>query len=943
MSNKLTSTVELSDGREVTVKHPKDWSQQRIKLWAMQNASQPYDGRLNDRSDDISKIDLLQAGFWDFATEFIPDPLILGKGLNFIGFGAGLSTEEVMGMGLRESQARKEEFIREFVGLPLEAELDTVDNTVRAFGDPTTLIGIGKTGARTFLGKAAGTTGQALEAGATTYAATAAAEQARGMTGVPAIDDIISQTLGMAGGTATGVALAPVRATLGAPMRAGERAFTEGVRASKDPGSVESVRAKTNAVSEYLAEKQVEANLNSIAGSRSPEDIGVAVDKIVELKEFAPGLKLEGVMGALSDNAAVQDWTRKIAQRDPSFIERLDKENAENIKILEKRLEDMTGVAGKVKDDALYTIAEKVYIKKKDQLDTRLEKAETAFEKEMANLTARLSSESLDVVGQKVNKVAAERESFLRSQADSLYEVASIAGRGVNLPERHVKGLSTLAASIKQRDPFGVDSGVRKELLKRWSPDKDGNVPEVPVNDIVSLKKAINTDLNNQYKAKAKGDFEAGQRIEQLGSLKATVEAVIKSLKRSPGTKDFASSLKKADGFYYEKIGLPLRAEGMAYINQTTFNKDAATHLTSDTQKARDYINFVGEADGSAVLRHAMRLKAETAVLDANGQISTQKLRNFMANRTNQELISMAKMGKEFSNLEKSAKTLINTRKSHQKAHEAEVERVSNGFFKALTQKNADGAVRSMLTNPKLRKDLMGEINSLSKRNREVVLSGVRNAYISNGMLNSNVPLKKYLTDNRAATVDFFGEKYVSDLNKFGEIFDILKSMDANVSRALGADPAFDALQQRVGINAAELVGLARNQILSTQRKVINATSKIFLEKGRQRYYKLSADMLKDPEVLNKLANPPQETIAKTKKIREALELGRDAGVEAFKGTVIPYYQQVLLDTGILARDVGPRKPEDAIGSVGITPAIRSGVAVENVERQENFQQFNPN
>ena len=249
MSKKITSTVELSDGREVTLEHPEDWSKQRLKVWAMQNAPQPYGGRLSDKSDDVSKVDLLQAGVLDFAFEFIPDPLILGR------FGAGLSAEEVATIGLREGQARQEEFIREMVGIPLDADLNTVDNAVRALGDPTSWIGVGKTGAQTLLGKVAGTTGQALEVGATTLAATTAAEQARGLTGIPAIDDILSQTLGMAGGTSTGLALAPIRATLGGPVRIAERAAVEGYRAVKDPDSIKSVQAKTNAVSQYLAEK----------------------------------------------------------------------------------------------------------------------------------------------------------------------------------------------------------------------------------------------------------------------------------------------------------------------------------------------------------------------------------------------------------------------------------------------------------------------------------------------------------------------------------------------------------------------------------------------------------------------------------------------------------------------------------------------------------------
>lgn len=937
MSKKKTSTVELEDGREITFSHPGNWSEQRIKHWAKTNAPAPYTNRANDRTDDVSIADLLQAGFLDSIEPFVPDNFIYDaedfQELESLKGPGLIQSKEYRDAAIALQAKKREEFIREAVGIPLDADLDTTDNIVRALGDPTSLIGVGKTGAKTLLGKTLGTFGQAAEVGLTTAASVTAAEQAANLTGVPVIDEIIQGTVGIAAGTATGLTTAPIRATTSAPIRAVEEGFAL-ARSATEAETQESVIRKTNAVSQYLAEKQVQANLNNIARTKDPADIGAAVDKIAELKEFAPDLKLDGVIGALSDNAAVQDWTRKVAQRDAVFIEKLDQQTAENLKVLEKRLGEMTGMEGTVKDDALYNIAQKVYNKKRDQLDLSLEKAETAFEAKMAELTARLSSESLDVVGQKIKEVAAQRESALRSQADSLYEAAEIAAQGVTLPERHVKGLSTLAASLKIKDPFGVDSAVRQKLMSRWRPDEDGNIPEVPVNEIVSLKKAINTDLNKQYKAKFRGDFEAPQRIEQLSSLKTTVEGVIKSLKRSSGTQEFANALKKADGFYYEKIGLPLRADGMAYINQSKFNKDAANHLTNDTQKAREYINFVGPSEGVAVLRHAMRLKAESAVLDPNGQVSTQKLRNFLANRTNQELISMAKMGKEFSNLERSTKTLIKSRESHKNAHDAESNRIANGFFKALTEKNAGGAVRSMLQNPRLRKELMAEINSLSKRNRDVVLSGVRNAYITNGMVNTKAPMKEYLLKNKSATLDFFGPEYVSDLNKFGEIFDLVKTMDANVSKALGADPAFDALQQQLGINAAEVIGLARNQILSTQRKIINAGSKIFLEKGRQQYYKMSADMLKDPEVLKKLANPPEGAIAKTKVVAEALRLGKAAGGEVLKGTILPYYQRVLFDTGITGPSaVGPIRP-----SVGAIPALRGTVGAEVAQEQERME-----
>ena len=97
-------------------------------------------------------MDLLQAGFLDAVEPFIPD--------NFIYDAEDFQElESLKGPGLIQSkkyrdaaialQAKKrEEFVREAVGIPLDADLDTTDNIVRALGDPTSLIGVGKTGAK---------------------------------------------------------------------------------------------------------------------------------------------------------------------------------------------------------------------------------------------------------------------------------------------------------------------------------------------------------------------------------------------------------------------------------------------------------------------------------------------------------------------------------------------------------------------------------------------------------------------------------------------------------------------------------------------------------------------------------------------------------------------------------------------------------------------------
>ena len=126
MSKKKTSTVELEDGREITFSHPSNWSEQRIKHWAKTNAPAAYTNRTKDQTDDISVVDLLQAGFLDAVEPFIPD--------NFIYDAEDFQElESLKGPGLIQSkkyrdaaialQAKKrEEFVRDAVGIPLDAD-----------------------------------------------------------------------------------------------------------------------------------------------------------------------------------------------------------------------------------------------------------------------------------------------------------------------------------------------------------------------------------------------------------------------------------------------------------------------------------------------------------------------------------------------------------------------------------------------------------------------------------------------------------------------------------------------------------------------------------------------------------------------------------------------------------------------------------------------------
>lgn len=894
MANKTQSTITLEDGKEIVVQHPEGWSKQRVRLFALQNQPTSVKPAVADNTDPVTSADLLQAGILDIVPDF------------FLKY--ALDVDRLA--DYNEFQAAREQFIRESVGIPADYELSTTEKIVRAAGDPFTYVGVGKTGAKTLLGQAVGSVGQLGEALLTTAGAVSAAESAQDLTGIPAIDEILSSSLGILGGTATGVAASGTRVTAAAPFKAAEEAYVAAKQAAGKE-NYESISSKTNALSEYLAEKSVQNQINIIKNTTSPDEVARAINKIDEIKEFVPNLEMDGLAGALVDNPAVQDWMRKTAQHSPEFIAEMKKQATSNLEVLTDKLGEFTNVLGRVDETELYNVSETVFNKMLDKLEAQENARIEKFEEDMTKLTLRLDAESPDVVGQRAKELSNKVETELRAQADKLYDAATAGAAKIDLPIRYVTSLAKVAQTARTVDPFGVESRTAKQLRDTWMPKQttetlDGvevdiaTVPPVKLTDLVSLKRAINTDLNKQYKLQYTDQF-APQRIEKLQVLKANVEGVIKDLQNNPETRMFARNLKKADKFYYEKLGLPMRASGMARINATQFNKDAAAHLTNDTQKARDYLAFVGEREGKQVLKHAMRMKAEKEVISEDGSVSPQKLRNFVRKKTNAELIELAGMGREFSNLLRSSKTIRGTRERQQKHYNEQVKKISNGFFKSILNKNLNSVVREMTSNPKRRREILNEISSLNKNNKELIMAGIRNAFVTEGMIKTDKPLAKYMEDNRSAVIDIFGETYLSDLNKFGEIYDAVNKIDAAINRTLGSDPTMDLMQQYVGISAAQALGYMRNQVLSTQRKILNAGSVIFQSKAQKRYYKLSAEMLQDPEVIRKLANPTTESWNKTKAVLKAIKAGKEISAELLRDTVVPYYRIVLNDAGIFS------------------------------------------
>lgn len=932
--NFTSSTVTMGDGTERNVRHPKEWSKRRVELWAYRN-NKPK----QVEGETVSVADLMKAQLVEDVSYLIPDPIInwaMGAplfpdegeqgafsptyGLDVAQYNAASPEErsKIAATAQQERQQQKENLIRGIVGIPEDYEYTTTDLIVKEFGSPLTYAGLGRNLAKTKLGKLLNTVGQAGEIAVSTPAAIYAQQATNDLTGIAPVDEIISSTVGMLSGTATGVGAASARNVANIPFKVAEKGYVE-VKDAVSGETVKTATDKANAVSELLAQKQIQAKLANISQNMDPAEVAKAVENIQDIKEFIPNLELEGISGAIVDNPVVAEVMRNVAQHDAGYVVELQRKTKQNFEALTDKLGDLSGSLGAIDETQLYDASVSVFNRQKEKLEKQNDKASIKYEEDMAKLVNRLDAESPDLVGERVKALSSKRESELRAKADKLYDVAKVAAKNQSLPMQYAARLAGVAQASKAADMFGPESKTAKQLRENWTPKKtleeiDGieieipTVADVSLADFGSLKKAISTDLTKLYQVRYK-DPSAPQRIAKLEALRATVKGVLTDMTVDPKTRKYANQLNKADSFYFESIGLPMRADGMALINNTKFNQDTANHLVSSSQKAREYLNFVGEKEGVPVLRHAMRMKAEQSVIGADGTVSQQKLANFLNNKTNRELIEMAKLNKEFSDLNKTSKTIRGTRERHKANYDAKSEELSNGFFKMIMNQNLGGVVKSMRSNPAQRKQVMREVDRLTGKNKELILAGIRNTFVKQGMTSQTKPMADYMLENKAAVIDIFGAEYLGDLQKFGKVFDLVVKQANAVSKTLGSDLDLDTLQQTAGISVERSLGLFRNQILSAQRKIINAGSTIFLNKAQKRYYKAAAQMLSDPAVLKELANPPAESLTPVKdRIKKTAKDVKDRGkaiskdiAADFKATVIPYYVEVLNNAGIFS------------------------------------------
>jgi hypothetical protein len=891
---KKISRVELDNGEVVSIEHPEGWTDLQITNYAALNASQAKRTSQHDASgpankdDEITNADLVQLGLARFGIQFVPDVFLMSA--------EEFKRDADLAFSGRERETpmqREERLAREFSGIPADAPLTLTQEMFAAAGDPLSYIGVRaplkvaegaiqrqvvpflKTAIPAVTSTGAGLLGGmtasqlAAEAGASPYA-----------------QELAAITAGGLAGATTNVVTAPAIMTLGK---------VAGDIKTKITGEKTDIFGPA---SEAMANSQVRAEINRIAQTTRPEEVARAVENLATLKEEIPGLQIGGIVGTMSDNPVVRDWVRKTTQANKGFQKEMEEILVSDAQKLSERFETLAGkVTGEAEDYSvaraqMESIARKSFKAQELASIKKFERQKENIDKALVKLSTRITpDEDGDIIslGQAAQRLSNKREALIRGEADKLYDSTKAIANRIALAPELVKDVYSQFRNVRLADVFGPNSKVGSQLEARWMPrDADGKevIPKATGTDVISLKKAVNTEISTLSNRARSPEID--QRIERLYKTKGVVNDMLAKMRTTDP--EFVNSLANADKFYYEQLGLPMRAEGMKDFTSRRFTAEAATDLMN-YEKAMDYINFVG-SEGMPVVRHAIRLNAEkSGVIGPDGNIQPNQLGRFV--RRNQRMIREFGMEAEFADIAGRLRTIRNTEVRHQEAYNERAKELSNSFFKSIENNNLNTVVNKIKSNPGDRKRYISEINKLGPKEKEIVMSGLRQEFLSQG-LTTKGSMQEYVNGNVEAVSDIFGSGYVKNINKLAGLRDLMENVSKTLLDSMGSSPVVDTVQDVTGVSTAEYLGTFRNQILSPERKAINLVAKASVTKGREKFYVKSAEILKDPDVVERLANPP-----KTEMMQYVREKG--AGAIDYVKDISTFYTDALKSTVTLS------------------------------------------
>lgn len=538
---------------------------------------------------------------------------------------------------------------------------------------------------------------------------------------------------------------------------------------------------------------------------------------------------------ALAENPSIRKQVERLAKTNPDFRSKVNQELNQIAINIDANADKIFG--------ARYTELPKgdlINIKNvRDRLnviDSRIEKLSDPFE----------AAASKEGTGNLITSLIAKKAEAVRADISPRYNflVEAASAENVVLPSSGTKLIHDFVAGNALRDIFGKGTKLDSLIMKHFAPS-EGSYPTVSFSNVDSLKRAINELQRKPLSATEK------RLVNELEDKVNDARGLI------PGK--WNEQLKALDREYYERLGVPFNAQGIKDIDAKKYAEQVAPIITKNGSALKQFLNVTGD-EGVDVARNAMLSDAYFKVIK-DGAVDIKALDKYIKN--NVEVIdNIPGLKASLTDARIDGAALKLNKFNLEQIAKQKQKELSDNFLSKLegTAPNYTEVVSRTLKDRSYYNKLTKDLKATSPEVSKAVLNNLRRELIETAR-SSPQGAYKFLVDpkNSFGINQLMGKGYqqkVKDLALLSDAVkkaDVSKLVDSIVLRRL--DPLAQAVP---GLDAPYLTSNLRDRISSPFQKVFRIASRIFTERTGMATDKQMAELLLDPDGINKLSKIAQ-------------------------------------------------------------------------------------
>lgn len=638
----------------------------------------------------------------------------------------------------------------------------------------------------------------------------------------PQMRELVTSLTSLVTGSATGMT-----------AQAGFRALNAGANAvSANKRVIEQV----DGAAELMANSQVKAAVKSAL--KAQPDVDSTINAARALQDKVPGLLLP-TAAVLHNNPVLVKNLESLLMVKPEFRARMTKSLADVDTAVTKRQEALFG-------DSSPTRAEASLSARAAQVDINISnilKRVRGIDSQIETVASPLrSADTAETIGVKVRGLLSAKERALSTAATQKYTnvLSKYSDQGLRFPASSVANLYNTAQTMRYKNLFSDHPRIVNKIGEMYKPKVKGERPSFRSLSLVqldSLKRAVNEGIRNES--------NGGKRAE-LNRFKDVLKAEIDAL---PG---FGKEYQGIDDWYREQIGIPLNQAGIKELDSAKFAEVAGTRL-SRPETAREFLSFVGDAQGIPVLRDSLLLRlGDASFSKLDNSLDVNKFIRFV-NGNRQVIDLVPGMRNQLRDIGTSLRTYEDTKSRLDVQHTEHAKRLADNVFSTVYQKGLQSTVSSILRSPQRSAELFRSISNYTADTATTALRGVRAGLIDEAMKSPNP--HDFMLENSNTFNQWFGERYVDNVKALAEVTNMVSKLDLEAIPHAHTVKDQDIVQEYTGSTIPNIMSQLRDRIRSRTQRATILGSRWFNKKTTDSRDRAMEELFIDPAKLQTIAD----------------------------------------------------------------------------------------